>query len=144
MPKHSEKRVVPYTPAQMYSLVADVANYPVFLPWVSGVTIYNRTDSGFDADLSIGTTLMKHAYSSRVALGPDTSRIEVRHLSGPFHHLNTLWIFHEHNRGTEIEFFLDFELNNPILRALFQPFLNQAVGAMVSAFETRAQQLFAK
>jgi coenzyme Q-binding protein COQ10 len=144
MPKHSEKRIVPYTPEQMYLLVADVARYPDFLPWVSGVTIYNRTDQGFDADLSIGTSVLKHEYSSRVTLNPGSRRIDVCHTKGPFRHLNTLWIIHPHSSGSEIEFSLDFELNNFILRKLFEPFLNEAVGTMVGAFETRAQQLFGK
>ena len=29
MPMHAEKRVLPYTPAQLFDLVADVEKYPV-------------------------------------------------------------------------------------------------------------------
>ncbi|MCL4674893.1 MAG: type II toxin-antitoxin system RatA family toxin, partial [Pararhodobacter sp.] len=35
MPRHSENRVLPYTPQQIYDLVADVARYPEFLPWTA-------------------------------------------------------------------------------------------------------------
>ncbi|MEL7454879.1 MAG: SRPBCC family protein, partial [Pseudomonadota bacterium] len=31
MPTHSETRLLPYTPEQMYALVADVPSYPEFL-----------------------------------------------------------------------------------------------------------------
>ncbi|MBA3837065.1 MAG: ubiquinone-binding protein, partial [Zymomonas sp.] len=34
MPRHSETRYLPYTPEQMFAMVADVARYPEFLPWV--------------------------------------------------------------------------------------------------------------
>ncbi|MDP4725545.1 MAG: type II toxin-antitoxin system RatA family toxin [Pseudomonadota bacterium] len=142
MPTHSEKRIVPYSPAQMYSLVADVSSYPDFLPWVNSACLYNQTENGFEADLSIGATFMNHAYSSKVVLQPDLYRIDVTHTKGPFHHLNNHWIFCECNDGTEIEFFLDFELSNPFLKPVLQPFLNQAASMMVSAFETRAKQLF--
>ena len=144
MPTHSEKRIVPFMPEQMYSLVADVALYPDFLPWVNSARLYNQEDNGFEADLSIGTSFVNHAYSSKVILQPEERRIDVRHIKGPFHHLNNHWIFHEHENVTEIEFFLDFELNSPFLKPILQPFLNQAAGMMISAFETRAQQLFGK
>ena len=144
MPTHSEKRIVPYTPEQMYSLVADVAAYPDFLPWVTSSVVYNHSAIGFEADLSIGASFITHAYSSKVMLQPENYRIDVTHTKGPFHHLNNHWIFHNREEGAEIEFFLDFELSNPFLKPVLQPFLNQAAGMMVSAFETRAQHLFGK
>lgn len=142
MPTHSEKRIVTYTPKQMYSLVADVASYPDFLPWVISARVYNRSENGFEADLSIGASLINHAYSSKVDLQEENYRIDVTHTKGPFHHLNNHWIFNEAEGGTEIEFFLDFELNNPLLKRVLQPFLTQAAGVMVGAFEARAKQLF--
>jgi coenzyme Q-binding protein COQ10 len=33
MPIHRETRILPYTPEQVYALVADVERYPEFLPW---------------------------------------------------------------------------------------------------------------
>jgi len=142
MPIHKEKRIVCYTPEQMYSLVADVTSYPDFLPWITAVRLYNQKETGFDADLSIGPSFMSNDYSSTVTLHPELHRIDVSHLKGPFHHLNNYWIFHSCSEGTEIEFFLDFELNNPFLKPILQPFLNEAVGMMVSAFEARAKHLF--
>ena len=35
MPRHTETRFLPYTPEQMFDLVADVGRYAEFLPWVS-------------------------------------------------------------------------------------------------------------
>ena len=42
MPRHAETRLVPYTPAQMFDLVADVARYPEFLPWCVGARVTDR------------------------------------------------------------------------------------------------------
>lgn len=33
MKSHSESRWLPYTPEQIFDLVADVPRYPEFLPW---------------------------------------------------------------------------------------------------------------
>ena len=42
MPTHAEKRVLPYTPEQLFDLVADIERYPEFLPWCVGARIRKR------------------------------------------------------------------------------------------------------
>ena len=39
MPTHAEKQIVPYTPEQLFDLVADVGKYPQFLPWCVGARV---------------------------------------------------------------------------------------------------------
>jgi len=39
MPTHAEQRILPYTPEQLFALVADVERYPEFLPWCVGARI---------------------------------------------------------------------------------------------------------
>ena len=43
MPRHTETRHLPYTPDQLFDLVADVGSYHEFLPWVAAMRI--RSDS---------------------------------------------------------------------------------------------------
>ena len=43
MPRHTETRFLPYTPEQMFDLVADVGRYAEFLPWVSAVRLRSDT-----------------------------------------------------------------------------------------------------
>ncbi len=54
MPKHSETRHLPYTPEQMFDLVADVARYPEFLPWVSAMRVRSDTPTETVADMIVG------------------------------------------------------------------------------------------
>ena len=42
MPRHSDTRVLPYTPEQMFDLVADMERYPEFLPWCRAARIIKR------------------------------------------------------------------------------------------------------
>ena len=46
MPAHSETRHLPYSAEQMYALVADVANYPKFLPWTAAARVRSVTEMG--------------------------------------------------------------------------------------------------
>ena len=39
MTKHSEQKVVPFTPKQVFEMVSDVQSYPKFLPWCVGARI---------------------------------------------------------------------------------------------------------
>ncbi len=157
MPIHKENKIVPYSPHQMYQLVLDVDRYPGFLPWIQSAHVYDRTEAVFYADLTVGSSVINQSYSSKVTFGAiadsiQTYRIDVRHTKGPFHHLHNYWIFKPYcspntpldypPTHTEIEFFLDFEISNPFLKPLLQPFLNQAVHLMVDAFEKRAHALF--
>ncbi|MDX2221438.1 MAG: SRPBCC family protein, partial [Rhodospirillaceae bacterium] len=54
MPVHRETRVLPYTPAQVFDLVADVEKYPEFLPWCVACRIKTRESATcFTADLAV-------------------------------------------------------------------------------------------
>lgn len=141
MPKHHETRILPYTPEQMFDLVADVKRYPEFLPWVTGARIREQSETLVIADLLVGFKMIRERYTSRVTLSrPD--RIDVDYTKGPFRHLENHWKFSEHPEGCEVEFYLDFEFKSRILQKLIGALFNEAVRKMVSAFEGRAKTLY--
>ena len=43
MPTHAEKKLLPYTPQQLFDLVADVDRYQEFLPWCVASRVNSRT-----------------------------------------------------------------------------------------------------
>ncbi|MEQ1548401.1 MAG: SRPBCC family protein, partial [Chakrabartia sp.] len=70
MPRHSETRILPYSAAQMYGLVTDVARYGEFLPWVSAVRVRSDNDTEMVADLIVGFKALKESFTSRVHKTP--------------------------------------------------------------------------
>ena len=48
MPTHAERQIVPYTPEQLFDLVADVGKYPRFLPWCVAARVRHRTETPLD------------------------------------------------------------------------------------------------
>jgi coenzyme Q-binding protein COQ10 len=142
MPTHAEKRKMPYTPEQMFDLVAGVDRYPEFLPWCIASRITKREGNIFFADLVIGYKMVRERFTSRVtALRPD--HIHVEYLSGPMKYLSNHWRFlPEPDGGCMIDFFVEFEFKNPIIRKLMEVFFNEAVKRMVAAFEARAKDLY--
>lgn len=141
MPTHAEKRVLPYTPAQLFELVAEVDRYPQFLPWCKSARIRTRQGNVLTADLVIGFRMFRERFTSRVVLDRP-NRIDVAYTEGPLKYLNNHWIFEPHPNGTLIDFYVDFEFHSKVLQALIGVLFNEAVKRMVAAFETRARSLY--
>jgi len=141
MPTHAEQRVLPYTPEQLFALVADVERYPEFLPWCVGARIRERQPQLIIADLIIGFRVFRERFTSRVALTPP-GRIDVTYTEGPFRYLNNHWIFDPAPGGCRLDFFVDFEFKSRLLQRVIELFFHEAVRRMVAAFEARAQHLY--
>ena len=141
MPTHAEERVLPYTPEQLFALVADIERYPEFLPWCVGARIKERQPDLIVADLIIGFRMFRERFTSRVSLDP-TRRIDVAYAEGPFRYLNNHWIFTAVPGGCQIAFFVDFEFKSRLLQRLIEILFSEAVRRMVGAFENRARDLY--
>ncbi|MDQ2065447.1 type II toxin-antitoxin system RatA family toxin [Xinfangfangia sp. CPCC 101601] len=150
MPTHHEKRRLPYTAAQIYDLVADVARYPEFLPWNSAARIRSRlpVEGGevMEADLVISFKVFRERFASRVTLLPGEGKILTEYLDGPFKYMRSTWSFRDlpetEGGGSEVEFFVDFEFRNAILQGIIGLVFNEAMQRIVRAFETRAATLY--
>jgi coenzyme Q-binding protein COQ10 len=141
MPTHAERKVVPYTPEQMFDLVADVGKYPQFLPWCVASRVRNQTEDGLIGDLTIGFGPFRESFTSRVTLNRP-HQVKVTYENGPFRYLNNQWDFKASSRGCEVAFFVDFEFRSRILQAAIGVVFNEAVRRMVNAFLKRARDVY--
>lgn len=66
---YEEKRVLGYTPEQLFDVVAAVDYYHDFVPWCQRSEIVKRNpDGSFDAELEIGFKFLVESYVSHVEL----------------------------------------------------------------------------
>ncbi len=146
MPLHAEQKFMPYSPEQLYALVADIEKYPEFLPWCIGARIRERRPTEVIADLVIGFKMIRERFTSRVTLTPPSEgvvpRIEVAYIDGPMRHMSNKWVFNAQPGGTLIDFHVEFEFRSKILETLIGALFHEAVKRMVNAFETRAAKLY--
>ncbi len=142
MPKHQETRALPYTPEQMFELVADVARYPEFLPWVTAVRVRSQSETEMIADLIVGFKGLRESFTSRV--GKDRpGHIRVDYVDGPLKYLNNDWTFRSDGKGGSlVEFCVDFAFKNRVFEMLAGQVFDRAVRKMVNAFEERAARLY--
>jgi len=145
MPQHRETRILPYTPPQLFDLVADVAAYPQFLPWCVGARIVWRKENRFNADVLIGYKFIREGFNSTVTLTPHR-HIGVDYQKGPCKHLRNSWDFLPVTQNgqlkCQIDFFIDFEFHVGLLGASLKPIFSEATKRMVDAFEQRARHIY--
>jgi len=131
----------------MFDLVADVARYGEFLPWVVATRV--RSDNGAEmvADMLVGFSALREKFTSRVEKhapeGESPGVIKVHYVDGPMRDLDNRWLFREVGpQECEIDFCVDFSFRNALFEKLAGQYLDKAFRKMVAAFETRAQHLY--
>lgn len=147
--KHIEQKTLPYTPEQMFTLVAAVDQYKDFAPWCIASRINKREgDDVFYADLVVGYKMLREKFTSRVnIIRPEIEgqsyEIYIEYLKGPLRQLKNHWRFTpDQNGNCVIDFLVEFEFKNNVLQGIAQVFFQEIVKRMVSAFEDRAAQLY--
>ena len=142
MPKHAETRALPYTPEQMFDLVADVARYPEFLPWVSAIRVRSNSDTEMTADMIVGFKGLRETFTSQVEK-QRPGHLRVDYLDGPLKHLNNDWQFRSDGQGgCLVDFCVDFAFKNRMFEMLAGQVFDRALRKMIGAFEERAAQLY--
>ena len=142
MPRHSETRHLPYTPEQLFDMVADVARYDEFLPWVVAVRIRSSSETETVADLVVGFNAFKERFTSRVTKQRPGS-ITVDYIEGPLKYLKNEWRFEPApGGGTKVFFSVDFAFKSRIFEALAGQMFDRALRRMTGAFEARAAALY--
>lgn len=142
MPKHSETRHLPYTPEQLFDLVADVRRYAEFLPWVVAVRVRSDSESETVADLVVGFKALKETFTSRV-IKQRPHAIEIDYVDGPLKYLHNNWKFESDEQGgTNIHFAVDFAFKNRMFELLAGQMFDRALRKMIGAFCDRAHALY--
>ncbi|GLS99036.1 ubiquinone-binding protein [Sphingobium jiangsuense] len=142
MPRHNETRHLPYTPEQMFGLVADVQSYEQFLPWVSAIRVRSDSATEMVADMIVGFKGLSESFTSRVHK-ERPHHIHVDYLDGPLKHLSNDWRFRPDGQGgVLIDFEVDFAFKNRLFEMIAGQMFDKALRKMIGAFETRAVQLY--
>lgn len=146
MPKFSNKRLVAFTPQQMFDVVADVEAYPQFLPLCDSLSVRERRNEGEQtvliANMGVGYQSISESFTSRVTLAPSVPRVDVEYLDGPFHHMQNRWLFADASNGCEIDFFIDYEFRSRMLGVLMGAMFDKAFRKFAGAFEDRARLVY--
>ena len=146
MSSASVKKIISCKKNQLIEMVLDIEKYPEFVPWCIEGKIHNKNESEdlttFNGDLKVGKSILNETFSSQVSYHKEIDKIIVTNLDGPLKYLKNEWYFKEINNITQLDFFIDFELKNPILNGIMKKSFELGLNKIAKAFEERAIQLY--
>ncbi|KAK7410036.1 hypothetical protein VNO78_00512 [Psophocarpus tetragonolobus] len=142
---YEERRVLGYTPEQLFDVVAAVEFYHGFVPWCTRSDILrHHPDGSFDAELEIGFKFLVESYVSHVQLNkPNRVKTTVSQ-STLFDHLINVWEF---NPGPvpgscNLYFLVDFKFRSPLYRQIASMFFKEVASRMVGSFTERCRLIY--
>jgi coenzyme Q-binding protein COQ10 len=150
MPQFSNKRHVRHSAADMFDLVADVENYPEFVPMCSALKVREKKPAGEGteivvADMTVSFKLVRETFRSRITLDRPKLQILVEYLQGPFSHMQNRWTFKpDGGKACDVEFFIDYEFKSRMLALLMGSMFDAAFARFSAAFEKRADKVYGK
>jgi coenzyme Q-binding protein COQ10 len=150
MPRHSETKHLPYSPEQLFDLVADVERYPQFLPLCEGLTVRKRERAGehqvLICEMTVGYRAIRETFTSRVTLDPAALLVHAgsvpEHPSGPFRRVENRWTFAAAPGGCDVGFFISYEFKSLMLQALVGGLFDRVFRRYTQAFEERARAVY--
>ena len=146
MAVHRLTRVLPYEPDQLFALVGEVRAYPQFVPWITSMRVSNvRADpvvDQVDAEATVGFSLFRERFSTRVRRDSEQLEIATDLLNGPFRRLKNNWKFEPQPTGCLVIFDIEFAFKSRLLDALLHANFDRAVDKLISCFEARARELY--
>jgi coenzyme Q-binding protein COQ10 len=149
MPSFRTTQRVPFSPQQMFELVADLERYPAFLPLCEALVIrqHEQRQHGalLVADMTVGYRAIRETFTSLVEL--DASRLTVvatgaPHSRGPFQRLENRWGFRAAPGGCDVDFFISYAFKSLMLQALVGGLFDRVFRRYTRAFEERAHQVY--
>ena len=146
MSSASIKKIISCKKNQLIEMVLDIEKYPEFVPWCIEGKVHDKNESEdlitFNGDLKVGKSILNETFFSQVSYFKEKDKIIVINLDGPLKHLKNEWTFKEINNATQLEFFIDFELKNPILNAIMKKSFKLGLNKIAKCFEERAVKLY--
>ena len=150
MPAFRTMRRVRHSPQKMFDLVADVEQYPQFLPLCTGLRVKRRqTDADgrevLIAEMQIGYKAIKERFTSRVTLDRANLKILVEYVDGPFRKMENVWSFaptDAESQGCIVGFDITYEFASRTLGILMGSMFDIAFRKFSAAFEERANLVY--
>ena len=138
------ERHVPHLPNRMFEIVADLSDYPRFIPNCKAMEVKtDATDPAVHyARMTIKFGPVTQSYTSKVTTDRQAMTITAVAVDGPFSYLDSKWTFEREGEGTRIKFDIDFKFSNPLIAAVAEPAFAAKQDEILDAFADEADRRF--
>lgn len=140
-------RWVPFSPRQLFPIIAGVENYDQFLPLCSRSRVWDRTTGSdgverFQAELTVDYPKLgiHELFTSSVLADPLRLTVTAISHEPPVRRLECMWSLRPSRSGTEIEMMLEYEMASRTLQFILHSLFDYAMRKVMAAFEDRARR----
>ena len=143
MPHIKRSALVHYSPAEMYDLVNNVADYASFLPWCRSSVVKSASDTEMFASIEIARGVLNKTFTTNNQLLKD-HRIELQLVDGPFKKLFRYWQFDplKTENACKVNLELEFEFDSGMMSLAAKPIFTQIANSLVDSFCKRAVEIY--
>ncbi|HYA75612.1 MAG TPA: type II toxin-antitoxin system RatA family toxin [Burkholderiaceae bacterium] len=135
--------IVPYSRAQMFALVQDIAQYPRFLPWCAASHVRPQSSEELvEARIEIAYMgVRSHFTTSNLNRFPESITLTL--VDGPFRDLRGEWSFRALGEDAcKVSLDLHYRFAAGLLGRAIAPVFDRVANSLVDAFAARAQDLY--
>jgi ribosome-associated toxin RatA of RatAB toxin-antitoxin module len=127
---------------RMFDLVAQVENYPSFLPWCGGSSVEPQADGSSIATVHIAFRGIRQSFSTiNRPVRPESITMQLQ--NGPFKALHGTWRFTRlREDACRVELSLEYQFGAGLLGRALAPVFDHIAATMVDAFVERADRLY--
>lgn len=126
----------------MFDLVAQVEDYPKFLPWCGGVKLIERSEDKLVASVQINFHGVKQSFTT-ANHNQRPTLMKMQLVDGPFKVLDGTWSFKAlREDACKIDFDLHYEFSSMLLERLIGPVFGMIANSMVDSFCKRAETVY--
>ncbi|TMW56116.1 hypothetical protein Poli38472_008764 [Pythium oligandrum] len=141
---HQESKIVPFSPEEMYDVVADVDQYHEFLPFCVDSKVLRRPNENvMEAALRVGFKVFTESYTSRVIM-KRPEKIVIKSIESPtFKRIESEWYFKRlpDPSSCEVRFKVTFEVASFLHANAIQLFFDDVAVTQLNAFIGRTAKL---
>ena len=136
--------LLPHSARQMFDLVNDIEQYPLFLPHCTSARVLSRDDDEFVGELSLGRAGIRQRIVTRNRLRQPES-IDIELVKGDFTHFRARWQFDSLDESScKVSLHMEFEFRSALVNLAVGRLFRDTASAMVDAMVTRATAIYGK
>ncbi|HBH89021.1 type II toxin-antitoxin system RatA family toxin [Ponticaulis sp.] len=139
---------IDHTADNLFELVSGIETYPDFIKWILSMAVKPVNSPGTTMErigtAQVGFRGFSETFATKVVSDAEARTVEVSLVRGPLKHLNNSWKFIPRDDATDVEFFVDFEFKNLILRALASANFELAMNRIMAAFVSEADRRYGR
>ncbi len=124
----------------IYNIVADIEQYPIFLPWCESAEIIQSHGDTVIAKLCLNIFGFRTSITTENQIHKPKN-IKMTLKSGPFRKFNASWFFEPKSASTtQVKYVMNYQLINPIIDRVIEKNIDSFVDQLMESFAKKYNQ----